>query len=162
MEITVIFGSNTGQKRQLIEEAIRRLVGTAGPVLKASSYYETEPWGFSCAETFLTRVVVFNSRLDPENFLTKALEIEKQLGRVRHSGQQYESRTIDIDILFCDSLLIHTPELIVPHPRLAERNFVLVPLNEIMPHFEHPLLHRKISELLIQSPDKLSVKKIEM
>lgn len=160
MEITVIFGSNTGQKKQLIEEAICRLARIAGPISKASSYYETEPWGFTCEESFLNRVVVFNSRLEPENFLTEALEIEKQLGRVRHPGQRYESRTIDIDILFCGSLLIDTPELMIPHPRLAERNFVLTPLNEIMPDFEHPLLHRKISALLLQSPDKLSVKKV--
>lgn len=162
MEITVIFGSNTGNKRQFIEEAVCRLMKAAGPVVKASSYYETEPWGFECEDAFYNRVVIFNSRLKPESFLAKALEIEKQLGRIRHAGNRYESRPIDIDILFCESLLIHTAELIVPHPRIAERNFVLVPLNELMPDFEHPQLHQKISVLLTQCPDKLSVKKVKI
>lgn len=161
MNAVVIFGSNTGHKKQIIEEAAILLAAkTAGEITTTSSFYETEPWGFESPDLFLNRVIIYSTPLSPEDFLKKCLETEKELGRVRTGTARYASRLIDIDILFYDSLIIDTPDLAIPHPRLAERNFVLTPLNEIMPDFEHPVLHKKISGLFRNCPDKMSVKRL--
>lgn len=160
MLATVILGSNSGDKRETIEKAVTMLSGKAGRMVRASSYYETEPWGFECTELFLNRVVQFDTSLSPEEFLGICLETEKQLGRTRPANVRYASRTIDIDILFFGDEVISTEALTVPHPRMALRNFVLVPLNEVMPDFIHPLLHKKISGLLKECPDTMTVKRL--
>lgn len=160
MNVTVILGSNSGAKRELIEEAITCLRKRAGRLTACSSYYETAPWGFESEEMFLNRVAVFQTSLSPQAFLDICLQTEQQLGRIRSLSHRYTSRTIDIDLLFCDNLKIDTPSLQVPHPRIPERNFVLVPLAEVMPDFLHPVYRKKISELLSACPDTLSVKKI--
>lgn len=160
MQVILILGSNSGDKRQLITEAIRRLAVTGQEVM-ASSFYETAPWGFESQENFLNRVVVFETRLSPEDFLHHCLDIEKQLGRIRHpEGPRYSSRPIDIDMLFYGSLILDTPVLTLPHPRIQERNFVLVPLAEILPDWIHPIYHKTVSELLACCPDKQSVKRL--
>jgi len=162
MRITTIFGSNSGNKKQLIDEATILLSRKAGPVADASSYYETAPWGFDCDSYFLNRVIVFDTDLSPEIFLQQALETERELGRERHAGgPRYTSRPIDIDLLFCESLILNTPALTLPHPRIAERNFVLVPLAEIMPDFLHPVFRKSIGTLLAACPDRLSVLRID-
>lgn len=161
IEVVTILGSNSGNKYQLMEKAIHLLSEKAGKSLLASSYYETEPWGFECDENFLNRIVVFCTALSPEQFLHACLDTEKQLGRIRSGNSpRYTSRPIDIDILFYGSETISTPDLTIPHPRLTERNFVLTPLNEIMPDFIHPVLHKSISTLLGECPDKLEVVRI--
>lgn len=159
MLITVIFGSNSGEKRSYIEKAMHLLASETGEITAASSFYETEPWGFESDESFLNRVATYKTLLSPAEFLQKALAIENKLGRTRSPEIRYTSRTIDIDLLFCDSLSIHTTNLTIPHPRIAERKFVLVPLQEIMPDFVHPVLGKKISALLAETPDQLLVKK---
>ena len=157
MKITVIFGSNTGDRQKTIEKAEALLSERAGILLKSSSYYETEPWGFECNDSFLNRIATFDTSLSPQEFLDICLDIEQELGRIRLDRARYQSRTIDIDLLFCDSLSLNTPQLIVPHPRLAERNFVLVPLCEIMPDFIHPVLRKSIRQLLDICPDNCKV-----
>ena len=162
MQVTTILGSNSGQKQEIMAHAIR-LLECAGRVIARSSLYETAPWGFECKEIFLNQLVVFETALSPKDFLIHCLQTEKQLGRVRISkGERYSSRPIDIDILFCESLHLDTPELTVPHPRLAERNFVLIPLREVMPDFIHPVLHQTITELCDSCPDTLAVKKLQL
>lgn len=159
MQIVTIFGSNSGDKYQIIKEATS-ILSSAGQILMASSFYETEPWGFECKENFLNQVIVFETPLSPLDFLHRCLETEKQLGRIRNpQGPRYSSRPIDIDILFCESLVMDTPELILPHPRLTERNFVLTPLAEIMPDFVHPVLSKTITQLRSECPDQSMVKK---
>lgn len=158
IEVVTILGSNSGNKYLLMEKAIHLLSEKAGKFLLASSYYETEPWGFECDENFLNRIVVFRTALSPEQFLQVCLDIEQQLGRIRSGNNpRYTSRPIDIDILFYGSEIISTSDLTIPHPRLTERNFVLTPLNEVMPDFIHPVLHQSISTLLDECPDKLKV-----
>lgn len=158
MQVVTIFGSNSGDKFQLIKQAEIILSQKTGDVIAASSFYETEPWGFECNENFLNRVVVFETRLSPEDFLTACLDTEKILGRIRnYPAKHYASRPIDIDILFYDSLIVQTADLTIPHPRICERNFVLVPLNEILPAFVHPVFHQTIAELLKTCPDHLEV-----
>ncbi len=160
MQAVTIFGSNSGNKRELLKKAIRQL-SSAGHIIASSSLYETAPWGFEAKENFLNRVVIFETDLPPLAFLKSCLETEKQLGRTRlPNGPRYASRPIDIDLLFYDSLILDTPELILPHPRMAERNFVLVPLSEIIPDFLHPQLHKTIRQLSAECSDTLPVKKI--
>lgn len=157
--IATILGSNSKDKHRLLKEAAR-LLTAAGKIIQESSLYETEPWGFEADENFLNQVIVFETALNPSDFLHYCLEVEKQLGRVRDpNGPRYSSRPIDIDILFCDSQIINTPELTVPHPRLCERLFVLTPLAEIMPDFIHPDKQQSIQELLAICPDHSIVKK---
>ncbi len=160
MRAVTIFGSNSGDRQALITQAIRKLSET-GRIISGSSFYETEPWGFECQENFLNQITVFETALSPEAFLQTCLDTEKQLGRIRTTdGPRYSSRPIDIDLLFCDSRILNTPALTLPHPRMCERNFVLVPLAEIMPDFVHPVLGKSIATLLEESPDRLQVKKI--
>ncbi len=161
MQIVTILGSNAGDKRRLLAEAVR-LMGAWGKVVRQSSLYETEPWGFECKERFLNQVVVFDTTLSPLEFLHRCQETEKQLGRVRpKDGPRYASRPIDIDLLFCDALVIENPELTVPHPRISERRFVLVPLAEIMPEFVHPVHRKTIAALEKACPDRLEVREVE-
>lgn len=161
MRVVTIFGSNSGDKFRLMEEAMALLVEKVGKAVLASSYYETEPWGFKSEENFLNRVVVFETILSPEEFLHACLNTEKQLGRIRATDSpRYSSRPIDIDILFYGTQIIHTPHLTVPHPRLTERNFVLTPLNEIMPGFIHPEHNQTIQVLLKNCQDKLKARQI--
>ncbi|MDE6451009.1 MAG: 2-amino-4-hydroxy-6-hydroxymethyldihydropteridine diphosphokinase [Odoribacter sp.] len=160
MQAVTIFGSNSGPREKLITQAIRQL-SEAGKIVLSSSFYETEPWGFECHENFLNQITVFETLLSPEEFLKTCLDIEKQLGRIRlPNASRYSSRPIDIDLLFYDSRILETPDLILPHPRLCERNFVLVPLAEIMPEFVHPVTGKTIAELLAASPDRMEVKKL--
>ena len=153
MLVTLIFGGNQGDRKALIDEAVKEM-SELGKIETRSSLYETAPWGFESENTFYNQIVTYNTELSPEEVLDKCQQTEQKLGRVR-AGVQFCSRTMDIDILFCDSRIIDTPRLTVPHPRMAQRNFVLCPLNEIMPDFMHPVLRKKISELLQESPDTL-------
>lgn len=158
--IATILGSNSGDKYQLLKEAAH-LLSASGKIIRQSSFYETEPWGFESDENFLNQVIIFETPLKPSDFLHCCLEVEKKLGRVRNpNGPRYTSRPIDIDILFCDSRIINTPELTVPHPRICERHFVLAPLAEVMPEFIHPGKQKSIQELLSICPDCSIVKRI--
>ena len=112
-----------------------------------SPVYETPPWGFKEQDAFLNQVIKVETSLAPEPLLRHLKRLEAALGRVPNF--QNGPRLIDIDILFFDSMIIETPPLVIPHPRLHERAFVLVPLNDIAPEFVHPLLHKPISELLL-------------
>lgn len=156
MLVTLIFGGNQGDRKTLIDEAIEKM-SEIGKIVTCSSLYETAPWGFESDHSFYNQVVTYNTELSPEEVLDKCQATEKHLGRIR-SGVQFSSRTMDIDILFCDSQIIDTPRLTVPHPRMTQRNFVLCPLNEIMPDFIHPIFGKKISELLQESPDTLKAR----
>ena len=159
--IVTILGSNSGDRHQLLKDAVVMLQ-EAGRVISKSACYETEPWGFEAEENFLNQVVVFDTDQSPIDFLHYCLAVEKKLGRVRKSGgPRYSSRPIDIDMLFCDSQIIDLPELTVPHPRMCERNFVLTPLAEVMPDFVHPVNHHSVRELLHSCTDHSAVLKCE-
>lgn len=160
MKVVIILGSNLGDRGKIIEEATKRLAQKTGKLVVVSSFYETEPWGFESQDLFLNQVAVIETRLSPEQMLQCCLETETELGRTRSGSVRYASRPIDIDILFYDSLVIDVPGLTIPHPRLQERNFVLAPLNELMPDFIHPVLHQKISGLFKTSPDTLKATKL--
>lgn len=146
-------GSNIGNRQANLSFAIEQIANSIGDVVLDSSLYETEAWGFETEDFFLNQAIKVKSNLSPEVLLDKALEIESLMGRKRIEGN-YSSRIIDIDILFNESYIVNTESLIVPHPHIQKRMFVLVPLYEIAPHFIHPLLKKSIKQLFNDCKDK--------
>ena len=126
-------GSNLGDRHATMQSAILLLDKQAGSVDRVSSAIETEPWGFKSANKFLNMCVRIITTLSPEQLLATTKDIELQLGRTTKSvNGQYHDRPIDIDILTYDDLHINTPSLTLPHPHMHERDFVMIPLREIL------------------------------
>mgnify|MGYP001365411994 CR=1 FL=1 len=147
LRYVLLLGGNMGNIQQTFADAIHELK-KSGDVVKQSALYRSEAWGMTGAPDFINQLVVLTTSLSPNELLTKLLEIEKSHGRERKSaGGVYTSRTIDIDILFADDLIIDSPLLVIPHPRLHERKFALEPLYELMPDYIHPVFHKSIAEL---------------
>ena len=157
----VLYGSNMGDKEAIFAQACQLINNRCGQVVKVSSAYESEPWGFEAEEWFLNRVIVVETELSPTDLLQQLLDIEKELGRVRHPEiQGYSSRTADLDLLYYGSRVIQTERLTVPHPRLHLRRFALVPLCEVAPDFKHPISKMTQEKLLEQCPDDGVVREI--
>ncbi len=152
-------GSNLGDRRKFLFEATQEIENLIGKITLKSSIYETEAWGKKDQGDFLNMVIALESDLSPSVILDNILAIEKQLGRKRII--KWGERCIDIDILFIDKQIIAlAPRLVVPHPMLIFRKFVLVPLQEIVPDFIHPQLNKNISEILQELEDESLVEKI--
>ncbi len=152
----LITGGNRDDQRRLLEEACRLIGEQIGSVTAASAHYESEPWGFEAEASFWNQVVEVETSLEPEELLNATQRIEQQLGRDRtaearekqQSGQRYASRAMDVDILLYDDRVVSSERLTIPHPRMAERTFVLRPLCELMPHRRHPLTGECFGDLL--------------
>ena len=127
-------GTNLGNKTENIAQAIQRINEQVGEVLRRSSDYVSEPWGFQSENTFLNIVVAVETLLEPFDLLQKLQQIEKQLGRTEKTLGEYKDRIIDIDILLYDDKTIATSELVIPHPLINERDFVRIPLAEVNLH----------------------------
>ena len=146
--VCLSLGSNLGPRETYLRKALQALDKELGSLVKCSSFYETLPWGFSSNSLFLNAAACFDTLLSPEEVLAVTQQIEKSLGRKEKSRQgQYADRCIDIDILLYDDRVMQTPDMILPHPHMAERMFVLEPLAEIMPHMLHPQLRKTILQL---------------
>jgi 2-amino-4-hydroxy-6-hydroxymethyldihydropteridine diphosphokinase len=155
--VYLAIGTNIGDRESNLAKAVAMVEEHIGPVKHASSVYETEPWGFHSENYFLNMVIEVEASLRPSGLLGRILMIESFLGRLRE-GKEYKSRIIDIDILLYDKRIIKTKVLVIPHPRMHERRFVLIPLSEITEDLIHPVLCKSIRELLDECPDKSKVK----
>jgi 2-amino-4-hydroxy-6-hydroxymethyldihydropteridine diphosphokinase len=152
-------GTNLGDRSKNLSDAVSGINEQIGEVVKISSVYETEPWGFKAESQFLNIVIKVETRLNPSAVLEAILRFELSSGRVRGENQ-YSSRIIDIDILFFEDMVIDLIDLKVPHPKLHERKFVLVPLCEIAPELVHPVLKKTVAALLEECEDGSEVRKI--
>ena len=152
----LLLGSNLGDRAALLHEARTRLGIAAGEIMAASSIYETAAWGREDQPAYLNQALAVHTRLRPEALLAACLAVEQQAGRQRL--ERWGSRTLDVDILFFGEEVIATPDLVVPHPRLSERRFVLAPLAEIAGTLVHPQLGETIDTLLARCPDTLPVR----
>lgn len=148
-------GGNMGDRSRNLLEAIAHIkaLGDAGP---CSPVYETQAWGVQSQPAYLNCCVELYTPLGAPALMERLLAIESAMGRTR-SAQQYESRTVDIDILFFNDLVLDSPSLTVPHPRLQLRRFVLVPLADIAPALLHPSLRKTVADLLKDCPDTSEV-----
>lgn len=151
-------GSNLGRRAARLAEARRRLEQGGVAVLRASPVYETEPVDLVDQPWFLNQVLEVRSGLDPAALLALAKSVEAAMKRA--PAVPKGPRTIDIDILLAEDTVLRTPEIVLPHPRLHLRNFVLVPLAELAPDAVHPVLGRTAAELLRRSPDRSRVRKL--
>ena len=126
-------GTNLGDKRKNITEAIKNIGELVGDVVRQSALYETEPWGFRSDNRFVNAAVCVDTQLSPRRLLEVTQRIEREMGRtLKSDGGEYHDRIIDIDILLYGDLHIDEPDLKIPHPLMHERDFVMTPLNEIM------------------------------
>lgn len=140
-------GTNIGNKRRNLITAAALLAERAGDVLALSGFYQTEPWGFRSENLFLNAAVTLETELTPADLLYVTQQIEREMGRAQKSAGSYQDRIIDLDILLYGDRVLETPELVIPHPLMHERKFVLEPLAEIAPLAVHPVLKECITVL---------------
>ena len=140
-------GTNIGNRRGNLVKAAALLAERVGDILALSGFMETEPWGFESENLFLNAAIKMETPLTPDELLSATQAIEREMGREKKSDGTYHDRVIDIDILLYDNRVIEQPGLIVPHPLMQERLFVMAPLAEIAPFERHPFLGRTFMEL---------------
>lgn len=158
-KVYLLLGSNMGARLELLNNAIENINLKIGEVLQQSPFYETAAWGKTDQPGFLNVALVVSTSLKPIEVLTKALEIEADLGRVRL--EKWGARLIDIDVIFYGNDIINIPnQLCIPHPEMHNRRFVLEPLAAIAPDFMHPILKKSIATLLYEINDQLEVTEI--
>lgn len=151
-------GGNIGDREKALDLAILKIKDIIGQITSLSNIYETQAWGVDNQQAYLNQCIMVKTNFNALSLIDKLLLIEKELGRERTINASYEPRTIDIDILFFNQEVINLPQLIIPHPRLHLRDFVLIPLSEIAPNYLHPLLNKTIFSLLTNSMDASDVK----
>jgi 2-amino-4-hydroxy-6-hydroxymethyldihydropteridine diphosphokinase len=141
-------GSNLGDKRKNIESALAQISERVGVIRALSGFHETQPWGYDSKETYLNVAIAVATELNPAELLEITQAIERDLGRCHKTiNGEYQDRTIDIDLLLYDNLILNTENLTIPHPLMHQRAFVLQPLTEIAPHIIHPVIGKSITEL---------------
>ena len=156
--VYLALGSNVGDREANLRRAIQLLKHSAITITRLSSIYETEPVDYVDQPWFLNAALEAQTDLLPAQLLATLRGIESQMGNIKVISKG--PRLIDLDILLYNDLVIDTPTLQIPHPRMLQRNFVLVPLADIAPHFRHPSWAANVVEILDNSPDHSSVRKI--
>lgn len=145
----IAFGGNLGDPIKTLHNALPMLGDAVGDVVRLSSLYETKALTLNGATqpNYINAVLAVSTNLEPDEVLVQLLRIEKELGRDRSADKRWEPRTIDLDLLFVNDVVRQSENLTLPHPEISKRDFVLRPLVEIAPEFEHPVLKRSIAEL---------------
>lgn len=151
-----MIGSNSGDRLSQLKMANELIGKEIGTTIAKSKIYETAPWGKADQPHFLNQLIKIETLLSPNELLVKVQSIEQKLGRAR--VEKWGERSIDIDIIYFEDKIIDSSNLVVPHPHLTERKFVLIPLNEVSPEFVHPVLQKSNAQLLKECTDTLSVK----
>ena len=149
-------GSNIGDKISYLQQAVTMLTESKlVSVVRSSAFYETEPWGNKNLDWFVNVVIEIKTKLSPRELLSLCKTTECQMGRKKLNLERYESRNIDIDILFYGDLIVDEPDLKIPHEHLHERAFAIVPLLELIPDYEHPKYNKSLLQLHeeLESPD---------
>jgi 2-amino-4-hydroxy-6-hydroxymethyldihydropteridine diphosphokinase len=154
----LILGSNLGDPLSSLQTALEKIKTEVGEVVRSSSVYVSEPWGIKDQPAFYNQVVEIETEFSAYSTLKKLLAIETSMGRIR--GEKWGERIIDIDILYFDDQVINTDNLIIPHPGIPGRRFVLVPLCELIPDQIHPVLNVSNADLVQITSDTLCVQKI--
>lgn len=155
INVYLCLGSNMGDRAANLRTASALISKQLGKAAKQSHLYETEPWGNTAQEAFLNQVIMINTVLDPRGLLEGITKIEKEMGRTK--TEKWGPRIIDIDVLFYGKRIIRDKGLEIPHPELHKRAFVLVPLMEIAPELEHPVLKQPIDALYMACDDQSEV-----
>jgi 2-amino-4-hydroxy-6-hydroxymethyldihydropteridine diphosphokinase len=154
----LITGGNMGRREEQLAFAAKLIEERCGAIIDRSSLYETAAWGKTDQDNFLNQALVVETMLSPRDLLNEILYIENLMGRDR--AGKYGPRIIDIDIIFFNHNVINEPGLVIPHPEMARRRFVLEPLNQVIPAYIHPVLYKTVDELLTECNDQLPVKKL--
>lgn len=152
-QIVIALGSNQGNRLDHLEQAVSAIHNNIATVVQASKVYETPALGFE-GEAFLNAVVLVHTTKSASKVLKQLLKLEKDLGRIRSTEEGYSSRTIDLDVIACNEEIIEGNELQVPHPRMQDRKFVLLPFSDLNFQWEHPVYKKSIQELLEATDDK--------
>jgi 2-amino-4-hydroxy-6-hydroxymethyldihydropteridine diphosphokinase len=159
-QVYLLIGGNLGDRIKNIKTAIILIQKNIGEIKIQSSVYETKAWGLEQQPDYLNLVLVVETTHQPIEILNKTQLIEHELGRSRLKEEKWSARTMDIDILFFDDVIIESDRLKIPHPLIAMRKFVLTPLLEILPEFIHPVSKESIKTLYLKCEDRLTVKKL--
>ncbi len=154
----LLIGGNLGDPESNLRRAVQLIGERAGRVAQQSALYQTAPWGVIDQPDYLNQGLEIATELDAHSLLTCTLEIERTIGRVRQ--EKWGSRVIDIDLIFFNGDIISLPDLKVPHPRMHLRRFVLGPLNDIIPDYLHPVMHKTVRQLWESCPDDSPVHKL--
>ncbi len=150
--VHIALGSNVGNRFELLQNALHKIYLEIGEVLQVSQIYETPAWGFE-GNAFLNACIAVSTRFSAEEILRKLLKIEADAGRVRSDAKNYQNRSLDLDILLFEDEILETTDLIVPHPAMQNRKFVLLPLADIAAKENHPVFKISIEKLLKRVED---------
>ena len=146
--VVILLGANLGDKEAMFAQVEKHIDENIGEITCKSKIYESKPWGFESEHNFINQVLVVDTDFSAHDVLLRCQAIENKCGRVRHENAGYESRTIDIDILYYNNDIVDTEDLVVPHPLLHKRRFTLVPLVEVLPDYVHPIFLKSNAQLL--------------
>ncbi|WP_417942493.1 2-amino-4-hydroxy-6-hydroxymethyldihydropteridine diphosphokinase [Flavobacterium sp. RS13.1] len=151
-QVVLSIGSNQGNRLENIQSCINLIHQEVGTVIQVSRLYETPSWGFE-SDAFYNCALLLHNNSSAQKILGQVLKVEKKLGRIRTGQQGYQSRIIDIDLIVFDDQVIESEKLLIPHPLMQNRKFVLLPMQDLKLNWKHPVLHKTVSELIAITPD---------
>lgn len=154
-KVFIITGGNIGDRKKNLETAEKMIEEQIGNIIQTSKIYETDAWGINDQPSFYNQVFIVETNFSADEVIKKILKIEEEMGRMRTIKNA--ARNIDIDILFFNDDIVNEQNLTIPHPQIANRRFVLMPLNEIASKKNHPIYNKSVAQLLAECKDELKV-----